>query len=40
MLGASVGAVVNDISQAIAADRMKPADAAMQVQTAWKQAAN
>ena len=40
MLGASVGAVVNDISQALAADRMKPADAAMQVQTAWKQAAN
>jgi raffinose/stachyose/melibiose transport system substrate-binding protein len=29
MLGASVGAVVNDISQGIAADKIKPA---------WKQA--
>lgn len=40
MLGPSVGAVVNDISQALAADRIKPADAAMQVQAAWKQANN
>lgn len=38
MLGASVGAVVNDISQGIAADKIKPADAAAAVQAAWKQA--
>ena len=37
MLGASVGAVVNDISQGIAADKIKPADAAAAVQAAWKQ---
>ena len=40
MLGASVGAVVNDISQALAADRIKPEAAAQAVQAAWKQASN
>ncbi len=38
MLGPSVGAVVNDISQALAADRIKPVAAAEAVQAAWKQA--
>lgn len=36
MLGASVGAVVNDISADLASGRIKPADAAMAVQQAWK----
>ena len=40
MLGASVGAVVNDISQALAADRIKPEAAAQAVQAAWKQSSN
>ena len=40
MLGASVGAVVNDISQALAAGRIKPDAAAQAVQAAWKQASN
>jgi len=38
VLGASVGAVVNDISADLAAGRIKPADAAAAVQQAWKQA--
>ena len=36
MLGASVGAVVNDVSADLAAGRIKPADAAAAVQQAWK----
>lgn len=38
MLGPSVGAVVNDISQDLAAGKIKPAEAAAAVQAAWKQA--
>ncbi len=38
MLGPSVGAVVNDISQDLAAGKIKPAEAAASVQAAWKQA--
>jgi raffinose/stachyose/melibiose transport system substrate-binding protein len=38
MLGASVGAVVNDISVELASGKMKPADAANAVQAAWQRA--
>lgn len=37
MLGPAVGAVVNDVSQDLAAGRIQPADAAKKVQQAWKQ---
>lgn len=37
MLGPAVGAVVNDVSQDLAAGRIQPADAARKVQQAWKQ---
>lgn len=37
MLGPAVGAVVNDVSQDLAAGRIAPADAAKKVQQAWKQ---